>query len=586
MAARGLGVDEGTATVKAVEVEKRGETFVPVKAVAVAAADDGSWEPAAFAAALKQAGVKSGDAVLGLTGKDLVIKYQQVPAVPDFQLRKIVQFELEEIKRQSGDDLAADYNVMQVSADLTSDDIVMLALTREARLAERGAAVAAAKIKARHYAPNAIALYHAFRVFGPATTGDALLVSFGRGSTDFAVTRDGDLLYARSVNTGGEILTDALAEQFNVGKPKAESLKRELGDLRPRDRRSGLSAQQEKVSYALEGAAGRLFSLVQSTLQLAKGQMQLNQLNVAKVWITNGTAQMKELDDYLAASLGVPVEKFDPIGDAAVAVEGPAHSTDLTVALGLAILAADADCFSVEVVPAAERKKREFARKHAFTLAALVLVVAYLGVAWWRMSGEHARAETEGRKLSAQKKKRDANEQRLAELKAARSDLALRVDQLEKRKAAGDGVVRALELLVGHLPDDLWINEVELRYPDASGADKEKLAKTPRVFVNGAGKSLGTRAVDESYTKFLGDVQALAPDAEERPFDLVNTQNSGRDRLFEFQLTLSYLAGQKPPPAGEAKDEAPPKPADKKPDKSGKKPDRKPDDPEKKPGGP
>jgi type IV pilus assembly protein PilM len=553
MAARGLGLDEGSATIKAVEVEKRGATLVPVKAVALATADDGGFDPAALGAALKQAGVKSGDAVLGLTGKDLVIKYQQVPAVPDFQLRKIVQFELDEIRRQSGDDLAADYNVMQVAADLTSDDIVMLALTREARLAERGAALAGAKLKARHYAPNAIALYHAFRIFGPATTGDALLVSFGRGSTDFAVTRDGDLLYARSVNTGGDVLTDALAEQFNVGKPKAESLKRELGDLRPRDRRSGLSAQQEKVSYALEGAAGRLFSLVQSTLQLAKGQMQLNQLNVAKVWITGGTAQMKGLDDYLAASLGVPVEKFDPIGDAAVAVEGPAQSIDLTVALGLAILAADADCFSVEVVPAAERKRREFVRKHAFTFAALVLVVAYLGVAYWRMSGDFAHAESVGRQLAAQKKKRDANEQKLAELKAARTDLALRVDQLEKRKAAGDGVLRALELLVNRLPDDLWIKEIELRYPDASGADKEKLAKTPRIFVDGAGKSLGTHAVDESYTKFLGDVQALKSDVEDRPCDLVNTQNSGRDRLFEFQLTLSYLTAPKPA------EEAPPK---------------------------
>jgi type IV pilus assembly protein PilM len=563
MAARGLGLDEGSATIKAVEVEKRGATFVPVKAVALAAADDGGFDPAALGAALKQAGIKSGDAVLGLTGKDLVIKYQQVPAVPDFQLRKIVQFELDEIRRQSGDDLAADYNVMQVAADLTSDDIVMLALTREARLAERGAALAGAKLKARHYAPNAIALYHAFRVFGPATTGDALLVSFGRGSTDFAVTRDGDLLYARSVNTGGDVLTDALAEQFNVGKPKAESLKRELGDLRPRDRRSGLSAQQEKVSYALEGAAGRLFSLVQSTLQLAKGQMQLNQLNVAKVWITGGTAQMKGLDDYLASSLGVPVEKFDPIGDAGVAVEGPAQGMDLTVALGLAILAADADCFSVEVVPAAERKRREFARKHAFTFAALVLVLAYLGVAYWRMSGDYAHAESVSRQLAAQKKKRDANEQKLAELKAARSDLALRVDQLEKRKAAGDGVLRALELLVNRLPDDLWIKEIELRYPDASGADKEKLAKTPRIFVDGAGKSLGTHAVDESYTKFLGDVQALKPDVEDRPFDLVNTQNSGRDRLFEFQLTLSYLTTPKPAAA----DEAQTKPAEKKSDK-------------------
>jgi hypothetical protein len=54
----------------------------------------------------------------------------------------------------------------------------------------------------------------------------------------------------------------------------------------------------------------------------------------------------------------------------------------------------------------------------------------------------------------------------------------------------------------------------------------------------------------------------------------VNTQSSSRDRLFEFQLTLSYLAAPKPPPAGEAKDEAPKRPADKKPQKPDKKPDK------------
>jgi hypothetical protein len=58
-------------------------------------------------------------------------------------------------------------------------------------------------------------------------------------------------------------------------------------------------------------------------------------------------------------------------------------------------------------------------------------------------------------------------------------------------------------------------------------------------------------------------VQALKSDVEDRPCDLVNTQNSARDRLFEFQLMLSYLTAPKPPAA----DEAPPKPADKKSDK-------------------
>ena len=534
-----------------------------MKAVALAADEAGGYAPDALAAALKQAGVKSSAAVLGLTGKDLVIKYQQVPPVPDFQLRKIVAFELDEIRRQSGDELVADFNVMQVAADLTSDDIVLLALTREARLAERGGALASAKLKVRHYAPNAIALYHAFRIFGPATAGDALVVSFGKTASDFAVMRDGDLLYARSVNTGGDVLTDALAEQFNVSKAKAESLKRELGDLRPRDRRSGLSAQQEKVSYALEGAAGRLFSLVQSTLQLAKAQMQLNQLNVAKVWITGGSAQMKGLADFLAASLGVPVAPFDPVGDAGVIVAGPAGSADMTVALGLALLAADPECFSVEVIAAAERRRREFGTKHVFTVAAVLLVAVYLGVAAWRWSDQYARADRDYRSLATLQKKRKANEQKLGDLKTARADLAARVDLLEKRRAAGEGVIRAFDLLVNHLPEDLWLTGLELRYADPVGADKEKGLKKPQVVVDGVGKSLGNTKVDDAYKKFMDDVQAMKADAEERPADLVNTGSTSRDK-FEFQLTFSYLTNTKPaaPAEGDAA-KPPPKPAPK-----------------------
>ncbi len=560
MAERGLGLDEGSASIKVVEVEKKEGTLVPVRAAAIPAKESG-LEPAALQAALAQAGMKGRAAVLGLTGKDLVIKYQQVPAVADFQLKKIVAFELEEIQRQSGDPLAADFNVMPVRADLTSDDIVLLALTREARIDERSARLAEAGLKARHFTPNGVALFHAFRLFGPATSGDALVVSIGRSSTDFAMIRDGDLLYARSVSGGGDVLTDAIAEQFNVGKPKAESLKRELGDLRPRDRRAGLSAQAEKVSYALEGAAGRLFSTVQSTLQLAKAQMQLNQLDVKKVWLTGGSAGMKGLDDYLAASLGVPVQRFDPLTDAGVAVEGEAGGADMTVALGLAVMAADAEAWSVEVVGAAERRKREFQRKHVFTIAALLLVAVYLGLACFRWSREHATATQAASKLRGERDRRQRNSSRFDALRAERADLAARVDLLEKRKAAGDGLVRALELLAKHLPEDLWVSNLELELEEAPGGAKEKGAKVPTIVVDGAGKSRGTRSVDDSYSQFTQAIRALPADADERPGEEpVETQNSAREK-FEYRLRLTWLAAPKPveadgdatPPADGAK---------------------------------
>ena len=46
---------------------------------------------------------------------------------------------------------------------------------------------------------------------------------------------------------GGESLTDALVEKFNVSRAKAEKLKRELGDLRPREARSNLMPHNAKL---------------------------------------------------------------------------------------------------------------------------------------------------------------------------------------------------------------------------------------------------------------------------------------------------------------------------------------------------
>ncbi len=560
MAARGLGIDEGTATVKAVEVELKDGALVPARAIALPAMEEGGFAPATLQATLRQAGFKSKGVVLGLTGKDLVIKYQPVPPVADFQLKKIVAFELEEIKKQSGDELAGDFNVMPSRADLTNDDIVMLALSREQRIEERSAALQAAGLATLHFTPNAVALFHAFRVFGPATSGDVLVVSIGKSASDFAVIRDGDLLYARSVSTGGDVLTDAIADQFGVSKAKAESLKLELGDLSPRDKRSGLSQQSEKVSYALEGAAGRLFSMVQSTLQLAKSQMQLNQLNISKVWLTGGSAAMKGLDEYLAGSLGAPVQLFDPLADAGLAVEG-AGTLDLVVALGLAVMAADDEAWSVELLTAAERKRRDFTKKHVFTLAAILLVAVYLGLYGWKYRERHQTTTTAAARIGAESRKRSNNASQFENLRTERAELATKVDLLEKRKAAGDGLVRALGMLVTELPEDLWAASLAVEQREVKSALRERSAKKPFVVVEGGGKPRKARGIDEVYSSFIDAVGAPAADPDYRP-PFFEQRQAPKPGVIEYTLTMSWL--EEPPVEAEAPAPEPaPKPAKK-----------------------
>ena len=114
-------------------------------------------------------------------------------------------------------------------------------------------------------------------------------------------------------------------------------------------------------------------------------------------------------------------------------------------------------------------------------------------------------------------------------------------------RQTGDGLLRTLDLLATHLPEDLWITSLELEHEDPPGVAKDKGVKRPVLVVDGSGKSRGTRNVDDAYTSFVQAVQSLPEKADERPAEMVETQNPGREK-FEFRLKLSYLAPQKPPP--------------------------------------
>ncbi|MEZ5989969.1 MAG: hypothetical protein R3F30_12750 [Planctomycetota bacterium] len=60
-------------------------------------------------------GAALGPSVVGLTGRDLILKYTKVPTVPDWQLAKLMDFEVEQIAAQAGGNLSADYNLLPVA---------------------------------------------------------------------------------------------------------------------------------------------------------------------------------------------------------------------------------------------------------------------------------------------------------------------------------------------------------------------------------------------------------------------------------------------------------------------------------------
>ena len=50
-----------------------------------------------------------GAALVGVSGRDLIMRYTHVPPVPDWRLEMLMNFEIQEVSEQSGGDVSAAY---------------------------------------------------------------------------------------------------------------------------------------------------------------------------------------------------------------------------------------------------------------------------------------------------------------------------------------------------------------------------------------------------------------------------------------------------------------------------------------------
>src|SRR5687768_11470184 len=64
------------------------------------------------AVSLAEAGVPLAGATCGLAGRDMTLRYSQVPPTPDWQLRNLMDLEIQDLSQQSGGALSADYNLL------------------------------------------------------------------------------------------------------------------------------------------------------------------------------------------------------------------------------------------------------------------------------------------------------------------------------------------------------------------------------------------------------------------------------------------------------------------------------------------
>jgi len=451
-----------------------------------------------------------GQAIVGVTGRDMIIRYTQVPAMQDWRLKQVMGFEIADLSVQSGGDLSADFNRMDIPSSMSEDETILLTLIKNSLIDERTAALAGSKVEVACFTPNAIALYNLLVKMGEAGDGTVMVVNIGADSMDMAIVRNGSLIFARNVSGGSSLFNQALVEAFSFSDAKAEKLKKTMGRVLVRDNAAGLNRQEEKIARNLSGAAGRVYSMIQSSLMFCKAQIKVADIELDRLFLTGGGTRLEGLTDYLAESLNVPCDVLDPVPAVnATKLDSPAfekNGLEFSSAVGLAMMGVYKDVYLIEVVSDAIKKKRHFQERTVYGVLAAVVLVVYLGLAFCLDKGDHETLDKGQRKIRSAINSRRSMSESAKALHEENARLVEDLTFLEQKVIAGTGFSRCLRLIQGHLPQDFWLTEVTLdkvQHENLGSGQEKKVV----VRISGKGKE-SDEDLKTAYIKFTGKLEA------------------------------------------------------------------------------
>lgn len=471
---------------------------------------------------------------IGLTGRNVNVRYTQVPRLPDWQLRNLMRFEVKEIGGQAGAEVASDFNVLPELPEIEGEDVVLLAMARESHLEEHLVGLDSIGGKLDHFCPNAVALYNAWLHYGVVEDDTVLLANIGHEYLDVAVVRGADLLFARNLSGGSALFDAALSERFGISLERAEGIKREMVDLTPGAGAGG--GNQEKACRASQGPAAQVLDLLKSAILFCKSQIKLSGLRVDRLLLCGGGSRLKGLDAYLSAGLDMPVEKFDPFAvvdtkaldqESLEALDN--FTTEAVVALGLATGAARDDAYKIEIVPERIQRSRDFWGGKLLLIAAGALALSFLS---WRAFSESTKLEStrvEVSRMNSQLDRARRADAATAELADRNRELSELLRELWLDLGSGEQVARAIGAMGRAMPEDLWLVELNAREAAPANLGLEEGERLPVMHIEGRARE-GTESPALVFEDFVQSMQrelasarmapGLSPDFERFTLDL------------------------------------------------------------------
>lgn len=296
---------------------------------------------------LKELKIRHKKTVFAVPGQSVFTRTRALPPVPEHKVTQIVRYEIQQQIPFSLDQIALDYQVLN-RTEAGGYEVLMAAIKVD--VVEKHVNIINAlkrTIDTVDVAP--IAAYNWLKHAGEfGEEGECVaLVDIGAATTEIVIERDNQFRFTRSLNLGGNNITTAIAEGFNLSWEDAEKVKRERG-FAP----TGDAQRDGKGGEVIGKVLKRLVSELNRSISFFRTQPGGG--TVSRIVLTGGCACLRNIVPYLQKELGIEVRIAQPLAGLAIgpgAQQVNEHPEQAATVLGLALRTQESAPIEINLIP-------------------------------------------------------------------------------------------------------------------------------------------------------------------------------------------------------------------------------------------
>jgi type IV pilus assembly protein PilM len=327
-----LGLDVGTASVKAVELTRVGQSLV-ITGMGKGEIESPETVGEAINKALKEGNIKSKRTCSAVSGRSVIHRQVPMMAIPDSELKQAMEYEADKYIPFDVSEVQLDAQRLkeggQEEAAPSGQMKVLLVAAKKSLIEEHIHLLQSVGLTAAVVDVDFLALGNAFELrnlsLGINDTEVRALVDIGASKTDINIMRGNASLFQREIFMAGNDLTEAVAKRFGEDPKDVEKMKKDPG--------GALESMQDAMLPVLEDIGSEI------RLSFDYHENQYDQ-EVKEVYISGGSVLFPGLDTMLSQIFNLPIKVWDPTEGLEISSFNPGGmggaNSDMAVALGLA----------------------------------------------------------------------------------------------------------------------------------------------------------------------------------------------------------------------------------------------------------